>query len=92
METEVLEGKTPALEGTKADNLANVGRINSDESDERRQIHNVRDKILSASIRLIEGINKKVEVLNKLETNGPSDVTDDFSACATADQERIQLL
>ena len=35
---------------------------------------------------------QEVEVLNKTELNGPSDVTDDFSACANADQEPDVLL
>ena len=80
------------LESTKVDNLANTGRMDTSEIDERNHIHIVRDEILSASIQLLSEIHKKVEVLNELEQNGPSDVTDDFSACANADQEPIMLL
>jgi ribonuclease HI len=84
-------GATP-LESTEVDKLANIGRMASSEVDERKHIKKVRDDILSASITLFNEINKKVEVLNEIETNGPSVVTDDFSACANADQERNLLL
>lgn len=50
------------------------------------QVHVVREQITSLSIHLIEQIHRQVETLNDTE-NGPSDVTDDFSACADADQE-----
>ena len=80
------------LEGTKVDSLANSGRLGSSKADERTHICTVRDKILSASIHLLSQINKKIEVLNKTELNGPSDVTDDFSASANAEQEPNMLL
>ena len=78
------------LESTEVDKLANIGRMATSKDDERNHIFKVRDDILSASIQLLSNINKKVEVLN--DTNGPSDVTDDFSACANADQEQNLLL
>ena len=53
----------------------------------QKQTHNVRDSILTLSIDMIYEINKMVEDLNDKEINGPSDVTDDFSARANADQE-----
>ena len=80
------------LESTRVDSLANNVRMSSSRADERNHICTVRDKILSASIHLLSQIDKKVEVLNKTELNGPSDVTDDFSACANADQESNVLL
>ena len=90
--TRVLWADDGQLESTEVDKLANIGRMASSEVDERKHIKKVRDDILSASITLFNAINKKVEVLNGIETNGPSVVTDDFSACANADQERNLLL
>ena len=87
-----MPARAETLESTRVDSLANNGRLCSSKADERNHICTVRDKILSASIHLLSQINEKVEVLNKTELNGPSDVTDDFSACANADQEPNMLL
>ena len=78
--------RNPAsLESFHVDNLAKAGRLNSTEGDERRHIRTVRDDILSHRINLIYEINQMVEILNDHENNGPSDATDDFSACINAD-------
>ena len=66
-----------------ADKLATNGQKQSNEDQERDQIPFVREQILSASIEVINSIDKKLELTDN-PLDGPPAVADDFGACTDA--------
>ena len=77
-----------------ADRLAMDGQASSEPQDRSKQLHTVRERLLTAVIDFIEAIETKLELLNK-PPNGPPAHADDLSASTDADwslENRIPCL
>ena len=72
-----------------ADRLANEGRRKQGDDGEKHRISKVRERILTATLQLINKIDKRLELLDD-PPDGPPAQADDFGAHANADREPSQ--
>ena len=68
-----------------ADRLAMDGQASSEPQDCKKQLHKVREQLLTAVIEFTEAIETKLELLNN-PPNGPPAHADDLSASTDADR------